>query len=1064
MMSINQQVNIRKHNLITSNQELYSYETQESKKEQELLTHNFQIYFDFIQNELNALMHLHKFEEQDFTHEEISKYDWGGFIESIDTEKKYLSMLWYLISSNFLYIIPYCNETYMRNLSQFMLTQLINAIRIKGHSFKLLPYSLERVTLDLWKDDLLFEQRDVQDSFEEFLYCEVKKSIKYASEIMFGDSKWAKRIKSILRKATLEIDVSDCRKVEKKIHSLLKDVHSKLFQSGEFSSEKHSSIPLIDEHLFSSFQTDFTPSQSIQNWNDYLCPFINLIPLFPFKYFSSRFAMSMFCMLLCYDVIINCDLASSNTIKKRDSIDCSFPLFGSNRIKFMASLRHVQLLLLKTLPEENIREMIQIGSPFLWLRYYMRTCLNLNSMHPSIQQQQQQIATTTTATTTTHSTMTSMMDDDSSSLEWLNSYSNEVLRIFLKSLLQGGESLMEENTKSILSTLLHANSIGDLKHSMLKIRFSNTLLSVLFSQMRSTISQNDENSRDGGVEKNNDMCYELLFQNSKLGKTRNIYPFEQAILEYSLRNRNKISVEVFENIVLFAKILLVASHGPKGLPSHYDALNPQELMNKLYECMSCFLHSSSGEANTCLSPVFTELIELVTLDGPNEEIQNSSHCPIPPSSLFVKIIKFIQAHISSIRLDKSLVDRSVSSLQHKNIGTKSEGERILSMMVSCLSQPQIDFLIRLHLDQLNEFNQHHSMPTITIQNASHHRNQVQSNCEQLENIISSLHICLESIHKKELLFYLCNIIESLKLSTRSYLFNTVPVSSHSSLNKEYWQINASIQSMIMKLLKIVSFITNEMRTSQIAVPKSAIDLLVSFISDIAVSSSIFIYSSIDVASRGKSILELAKLSYSDLNIMKLDPNIIISLSEILETLVKHNILDISKINCVQTLLNCILNMLFERVVVFDSLLESKDDQRMSFSSCTQCAEAIGAVYHCISKLVSWDEFKAHIVFEFISTFSAINELVGVDEGNDDHMTTMNHHHHLENDQQFISKLLASNKKKILDHLIKNGIFVLLSSNVVKFKISNWIQESSKVQSLQHLFTHILQYHATEMGF
>ncbi|KAG2386240.1 hypothetical protein C9374_002686 [Naegleria lovaniensis] len=1004
MMSINQQVNIRKHNLITSNQELYSYETQESKTEQELLTQNFQIYFDFIQNELNSYMHLHKFKDEDFSHEEISSYDWGGFIESIDNEKKYLSML-----------------CYMRNLSQFMLTQLINAIRIKGNSFKLLPYSLERVTLDLWKDDMLFEQRDVQDSFEEFLYNEVKKSIKYASTMLFGELKWAKKVKSIIKKATLEIDLSDCRKVEKKIHSLMKYVDSKIFQSSSEDS--------LDMNLFSSFQTQFTYSQTIQNWNEYLCPFINLIPLFPFKYFSSRFAMSMFCMLLCYDVIINCDIASSNTSK--NFTDCTFPLFGSNRIKFIASLRHVQLLLLKTLPEENVREMIQIGSPLL-LRYYIRTC---------------------------SATSKTIANDYS---ELLNSYTAEVLRILFKSLLKGNSTMHEHDlSHSILSTLLHVDVLKnhDLTTKMLHVRFTNTLLSALFSQLRVIEPRSDE-SFDHEDEMN-ETCYALLFQNSLLGKTLNIYEFEHELVEYSTQNKRNISMEMFENVILFAKILLVTSHSSKGLPSS-NLLNTQELMRNLYECMSCFLDSSQVATTLMHTSSLTELIELVTLYGPSlgEDSCSTTQCPIPPSSLFVKIVKFIQDHIAST-LHKPL-DDTVSSLHNKKIGTKSEGERILSMMVSSLSQPQIDFLIRLHLDQLNEFNQHYSMPTITVQNASHHQKQVQTNVAKLENIISSLHICLESIHKKELLFYLCNIIESLKFSTRSYLFNSVPVSNHSSLNKEYWQINASIQSMVVKLLKLVSFITNEMRTSQIEIPKSSIDVLISLVSDVAVSSSIFTYSSIDVASRGKNILELAKLSYSDLNVMKLDPNIVIILSEILETLVKHNILNVSKISCVQTLLNCIMNMMFVRVVVFDSLLESKDNQILSLSSCTQCAEAIGAVYHCISKLVSWDEFKAHIVFEFISTFSAINELVGFEDNNDDRSTTTKHHHH--DGQQFISKLLASNKKKILDHLIKNGIFVLLSSNVVKFKISNWIQESSKIQTLQHLFTHILQYHATEMGF
>ena len=988
MMSINQQINIRQHNLITSNQDMYSYETSESRKEQKILMKSFKKYFEFIQNQFNALTQLHHFEMNDFTEEEISSFDWGGFIENIVDEKKYLSMLWYLIASNFLYIVPYCEADYLNNLSRFMISQLVNAIRMKKNKIHSLPFTLERVTLDLWKDDLLFEKKEIQYSFEQFLYEQVSNSVAHVGGLVFNDQKkWSKKLKRLVSKSTLDADISDFT-AEKYLFKFLEYFESKILGVTDDKG--------LDVEIFSSIKSKFSAG-AVEDWTSYLSPFINFIPLFPAQYFSSSFALSMFCLLVAYDAMLVLDLCSNSETK---TMDCSYPLFGNDKMKCIASIRQVQSILLNLLPSEHLKTVSQSSL----IRFYIRTCSAVVTKCPT---------------------------NPASNLCSLNTLS--LVKVLFSQALSED---LSTSSKSVMVSLLHSDVlVKDVTSPAycLHLKFSNALLSALFSNITAQIKQDASISQlefPSGA-------YSVLFDNKIYGDSDFYSSFEKTIVKTWIKKTTDVPAEVFENIIHVVKLLLLASRSKNGLSSSFEPA----LFHSMYRWLASYF-TNTVKHETASFPL-KDLIELVSMFGPSSAIESEENdIPIPPSELFVRVVNSIQASMECFEVEDS------DDIMEKRVGHKTEGELVLSGMIKSLSNPHRDFLISLMLKQLQEFSSTYSMPLVTVENASQHVNQVETNVKRLIKLIACLQTCLESIQKKDIIFYLCNIIECLKFGTRSYLFNIVPISNINSTNPDYWKINSLTQTLVYRMLKLISFLANEFKTYKLGIPKVSLDMFMSLITDISVSTCIFTYSTPDIACRGKNIFYLSKLSAHELKVMRLDPNIVVMLSGIVETLVKHGILNMSRINLVQGILNSIMNMLFERVVIFDSLLEVKDYR--TISSCTQCSESLGSIYNAISNLLSWDQFKAHLVFEFITTLSAVNELVGLDD------TDSAEH-------QYIAKLLATNKKRILDTLIQSGVYNLITSNVVRYKITNWIQDTSNNQMMQNLYSQIIQFNSNDLG-
>jgi len=89
MNEISKQLNIRKHNLITSSESLQDVSSKECQSEIEYLTKWYQKYFDILENEFSNSVNFYSSES----------LTWDGLIETVN-EENYIAILWKLFTTN----------------------------------------------------------------------------------------------------------------------------------------------------------------------------------------------------------------------------------------------------------------------------------------------------------------------------------------------------------------------------------------------------------------------------------------------------------------------------------------------------------------------------------------------------------------------------------------------------------------------------------------------------------------------------------------------------------------------------------------------------------------------------------------------------------------------------------------------------------------------------------------------------------------------------------------------------------------------------------------------------
>ncbi|KAL9646686.1 hypothetical protein ABK040_001109 [Willaertia magna] len=709
ILTINQKISILQHNLTISEEKTYVFEMEETKQKEKKLTNSFKEYFRFIENEFISHMYLHGVNSNFNNEEEPKLYDWNGLIELVNNEKRYLSMLWYLISNNFIFLLPYFKEESLEKIVEFLFVQRLNAALVVEKE-KITNFSLERVAIDIWNDNLIFEKNNLQQLFETVIIQKLCKDLSNLNE-QLTSKKITKKCKRIIKEAKGE-----------------KDTKEKLFDLLDYFTKEICKIEdtsALDFELFSSIVT--TPSkieyQSIDtmNWRELVCPFINLLEYFPKDYFSPKFIDICYSLLLAYDILICLQLLK----QENQMVDDSQSLL----ISLLYQIRSTQQLFANHIPKELIHHDI--------IRYYIKTSVSLKAKFDF------EVNNIISKTLEIEETLISNLMVQSQ-----HGFLRKEFLVLLTSILH--KKALRKGKKSSTNGLFTLY----LQHVNLILRSGCT--SVLKRKEREHPSETEKKyfSIDSWA-----ILSSLLFTNTYYGKEGNFYnSFEKQMIRFIKKEDNEISSlsEIYNHFIIIVKIIL-ALHQTKKQKSVPAELLEDKLLVKLYEFLSN--HSKKEFSNSSLFTSWKDYSDVIKIFGPylsiekkestyllkTEKNYNDNIITLPPSGLF---INYVEQFIKIFNFTKD-----------------EEMQTVFNQFYLLLSPEYRNLLLNIILNKIKNVTKEFSTlrEKITTENAHLINNNIIQSYVQIINLLVIVTKQVEEMQEIDNTVYALNILDTLRL-------------------------------------------------------------------------------------------------------------------------------------------------------------------------------------------------------------------------------------------------------------------------------------------------------------
>eukprot|EP01080_Neovahlkampfia_damariscottae_P007621 gene7621-11944_t len=183
MNEISKQLNIRKHNLITSSENLQDVSSKECKDEIEYLTNWYHKYFNILEMEFSNTVNL-------FSSEVLT---WNGLIETV-TEENYVAILWKLFTTNIRVLGDFISKENFFQFTKFLLKRLTITQHLKSKELYFTsPYDVNITTTFLMKRKAFFDLTIPRDCVFLCLVEDVSKEIMNLVSLFHDDSKDIKK-------------------------------------------------------------------------------------------------------------------------------------------------------------------------------------------------------------------------------------------------------------------------------------------------------------------------------------------------------------------------------------------------------------------------------------------------------------------------------------------------------------------------------------------------------------------------------------------------------------------------------------------------------------------------------------------------------------------------------------------------------------------------------------------------------------------------------------------------------------------------------------------------------